>query len=56
MVITVILGSYQSAMLLVAGEVVSAQCQRSCLGVRRLAGWAGRSVWLVILGLCFFTS
>jgi hypothetical protein len=42
--------------LFVAGEVASVQCQRNCLGVRWLTGWAGRSVWLVILGFCFFAS
>jgi hypothetical protein len=42
--------------LLVAGEVASVQCQHSCPGMRWLAGWAGHSVWLVILGFCFFTS
>lgn len=44
MVVIVILGSYQSVMLLVASEVASVQYQRSCLGVWRLASWAGRSV------------
>jgi hypothetical protein len=37
MVVTVVLGFQQSAVLLVAGEVASVQCRCICPGMRRLA-------------------
>jgi hypothetical protein len=52
-------GRHRRPRLLAVGGAPRRWWSRQCAvpaqrpGVRRLAGWAGHSVWLVILGFCF---